>query len=284
MRKWLSAFTLIELLVVIAIIAILAGMLLPALARAREEARRSNCKSNCSQVSKAIFTYNQNNSQYYPFAYDEADKVLPGGTHYTQANLGHPYIVRADVSIALLYPQYLESTKMFRCPSMEEEPVMKVNIPIGDDGQPLTVLNPDGQPDTDSGDPADTTGDGDSYGISDGERYLWSNRNYTLQATSYGYDARVYPSAVSSHAIYGDMDGSYAVDRDRSTQNHSGGQNVLFVDGHVGWEQGNYASNEKSDNIYAEQAWGADTDSYLVRLTAPLTISYDGYTNLQRNP
>ena len=59
-------FTLIELLVVIAIIAVLAGMLLPALAAAREKARRSACLNNLNQMAKGLESYCGDYGQYFP--------------------------------------------------------------------------------------------------------------------------------------------------------------------------------------------------------------------------
>ena len=72
MHRKRFGFTLIELLVVIAIIAILASVLLPAIARAREEGRKSNCKSNLRQVGITMEAYvdNYGDQRFLPFDAD----------------------------------------------------------------------------------------------------------------------------------------------------------------------------------------------------------------------
>ncbi|MEO7719814.1 MAG: DUF1559 domain-containing protein [Capsulimonas sp.] len=84
-----SGFTLIELLVVIAIIAILAAILFPVFAQAREKARQASCLSNMKQLGLATMQYVQDNDEAYPLA------VMPDGTSWTLTIL--PYIKTLNV-------------------------------------------------------------------------------------------------------------------------------------------------------------------------------------------
>ena len=95
------AFTLIELLVVIAIIAILAAILFPVFARARENARRASCQSNLKQMGLGVLQYTQDYDESYPLA-------VTGSTSTTS----QPPVGWADS----IQP-YLKSTQIYQCPS-----------------------------------------------------------------------------------------------------------------------------------------------------------------------
>ena len=97
-------FTLIELLVVIAIIGILAAILLPALARARESARRSSCANNLKQFGLVFKMYSG----------EAGDQKFPPMQHQPNCSSKGFLVMPCAYSI---YPEYLTDTTIFRCPS-----------------------------------------------------------------------------------------------------------------------------------------------------------------------
>lgn len=111
MRRRCSGFTLIELLVVIAIIAILAAILFPVFARAREKARQASCQSNEKQLALGLLMYAQ-----------DYDEMLPPNA------ISLPPPIGAIRWPALVMP-YIKNEQLFTCPS---EMTVKIGgIPVG---------------------------------------------------------------------------------------------------------------------------------------------------------
>jgi len=113
-----NAFTLIELLVVIAIIAILAGMLLPVLARGKEKARMTQCLNNIRQIGAGVAMYVHDNRDTFPLA-TACDAIGNcGKTLWAIGGMERHYDYPVDLPPAAnrpLYP-YLKPSEVYRCP------------------------------------------------------------------------------------------------------------------------------------------------------------------------
>jgi prepilin-type N-terminal cleavage/methylation domain-containing protein/prepilin-type processing-associated H-X9-DG protein len=229
-QEHVRGFTLIELLVVVAIIAVLVAMLLPALATAREAAKRTVCASNQSQVGKAILTYAQDNKDMIPpFVYTGHAYSSMGCKMYSDRFEALALLVKKPIGGSSI--GYLMNADPLMCPS---------------DTQRAPYQEPNGGwakwPDNNFGMDPDTSymisywywyvdplgrryfEPTDAVGTEDGwQRYSVSN------AKSFWEDANPSKACIIYDQGYISPDDLYY------PQFHPGGWNVLYLDGHVKW-------------------------------------------------
>jgi prepilin-type N-terminal cleavage/methylation domain-containing protein/prepilin-type processing-associated H-X9-DG protein len=217
-KRTAGGFTLIELLVVIAIIAILAAILFPVFARARENARRSSCQSNLKQIALGITMYTQ-----------DFDSKLPGyDNRYFDGNAANTI----NNSVTYQAFPYIKSSQVFRCPSAPRlasglDPWQDVATTYGfpysagyNRQYTLAALMPDPIP----------------AGIDEfaepsklvmlGETKTQILSNY--ETTGWGKDRF---SAMS--VVYYDVEANGG--RNLMSDRHLSGSNYAFMDGHVKW-------------------------------------------------
>ena len=190
-------FTLIELLVVIAIIALLAAILFPVFARARENARKSSCQSNLKQIGMGIMQYVQDADESMPIA---RSGLNINGTEVA----GAPWH-------AAIFP-YVKSVQLFKCPSFSSNQMLNNR---GSLALPASYL-------------ACCVNDAGAWG---GAAPITTSTTPTAVADIVSV-AQVMMVGETGRRDRGDPE-YWNNNADTTVRNHLGQSNWLFVDGHV---------------------------------------------------
>jgi prepilin-type N-terminal cleavage/methylation domain-containing protein/prepilin-type processing-associated H-X9-DG protein len=111
-RRKPAAFTLIELLVVIAIIAILAALLLPALSRAKEQAKSTSCKNHLRQMGLSLRMYVEDNNHKYPL-YSYSSSTSP----WQSPTLNNDYEAHWENALEPYYARNWATNTSYQCPA-----------------------------------------------------------------------------------------------------------------------------------------------------------------------
>jgi len=228
-----KGFTLIELLIVIAIISILAAILFPVFARARENARRTSCMSNLKQMGLASLMYTQDYDEKYPPAFVViTSQPAPYGAFWHSPDWYWQQ---------LLHP-YTKSDQVYWCPSSK---VYGTAINGNYGANWLLLLSPPNSISLASLDaPAST------YMLMDAGTFVMKPGNVTSpQASNYylpGTGKFVTP-LTPPVAAYTD---------DFNDGRHFGGVNITFADGHTKWLKSTAVIGEaKNYNSVRANAW-----------------------------
>lgn len=223
------AFTLIELLVVIAIIAILASILFPVFARARENARRTSCLSNTKQLGLALMQYVQDNDESFPTTYSPlgTGQPTPDGLRWTASEVYWPQI---------LYP-YHKSFQVYWCPSYKFANTAASSstfVPVNGQYGANTLVMPLNSASVTTKKIAIIQSPANTYLLMDSGTYYVRASNALTVSPNVGFIPGVGSEGVSCSGI--NSDPAYNNQRkDCQIARHFDGINVGFADGHSKW-------------------------------------------------